>query len=130
MVARSLAVATSHSLITPGLTSLTVPLTEARVLPSEANRTHVIEFACAGRVRARSFPVVTSQKITELGVTSMRPPPLPVAGVLPSGEKARDHAQPSLPNFSSSFSFPVSTSQSFTGPVAEEARVLPSGENA
>src|ERR1700687_3628499 len=99
IVARSLAVATSQSLMSPAarfpdssLSTPPPPHAEARVLPSGENPTQVIEFLCAGRVRARSFPVLTSQRITELGVISMIPPPVPIARVLPSGEKASEKA--------------------------------------
>src|SRR6266480_2993274 len=92
MAARSFPVSTSHNLIWPGSNCSCLkfpPLAEARVLPSGAKPTHVMEFGCPERV-ARLVPVATSQRITELGVISMTPPPAPVARVFPSGEKARD----------------------------------------
>ncbi len=132
MKARSLPSAMSHSLSWPGKSfsgsSYVPPLAEAKVFPSGENPTHVIEFVCPDR-EARSLPVATSQRMMELGVTSIGPPPDPIARVFPSGENARDQGKRPSFNLSSSFSTPVAMSQSFTVPFAE-ARVLPSGEKA
>jgi hypothetical protein len=73
-------------------------------------------------ITARCLPVSTSQSTTRLGLL--------LASILPSGEKANDHARrPSWVKVASSF--PVAVSQRRMAPTqSPEASILPSAEKA
>src|SRR5688500_1966018 len=121
MVARSLAVATSHS-FRQGPSSFSPPFfppAETRVLPSGEKAKDKLTCPFPGML-ARFLPVVESHSCTDSP---------PIARVLLSGENARE---PDTSSFI--FSFPVATSHNLTTlglrGHPEVARVLPSGENA